>query len=275
MKAYKGMDKNMRCREFQYEPGKTYEQESATVCGSGFHSCTAPLDVLRYYGLNNENRFFEVEADGIIAKRENEDSKLASSKLTIGAEIGLPGLIKAHMEYTREKAEENKTAGGNYSNLAGDDFSNLAGGNRSNLAGGNYSNLAGGNRSNLAGGNYSNLAGGNYSNLAGDDFSNLAGDDFSNLAGGNYSNLAGDDFSNLAGGNYSNLAGGDYSAILGRNNCKAKAGLHSIICLSKWEWDENGNYVPVHFNAGIVDGKTLKPDTWYTLKGGEFVEVEE
>ena len=187
MKAYKGMDKNMRCREFQYEPGKTYEQETATVCGPGFHSCTAPLDILRYYGLNKGNRFFEVEADGVIAKRESEDSKLASSKLTIGAEIGLPGLIKAHMEYTKEKAEKNKTAGGDRSNLAG----------------------------------------------------------------------------------------GDCSAILGRNNCKAKAGLRSIICLSEWGWDENDNYVPVHVKAAIVDGETLKPDTWYSLKDGEFVEAQE
>ena len=243
MKAYKGMDKNMRCREFQYEPGKTYEQETATVCGPGFHSCTVPLDVLRYYGLNKGNRFFEVEADGVIAMRESEDSKLASSKLTIGAEIGLPGLIKAHMEYTREKAEKDKTAGG--------DCSNLAGGDCSNLAGGYWSNLAGGYRSNLAGG------------------------DCSNLAGGDCSNLAGGDRSNLAGGDYSNLAGGNRSAILGRNNCKAKAGLRSIICLSEWEWDENDNYVPVHVKAAIVDGETLKPDTWYTLKDGEFVEAEE
>ena len=275
MKAYKGMDKNMRCREFQYEPGKTYEQESATVCGPGFHSCTAPLDVLRYYGLNKGSRFFEVEADGIIAKRKNEDSKLASSKLTIGAEIGLPGLIKAHMEYTREKAKENKSAGGFRSNLAGGNFSNLAGDDFSNLAGDDFSNLAGGDFSNLAGGNRSNLAGGDCSNLAGGNFSNLAGGNYSNLASGNFSNLAGGDCSNLAGDDFSNLAGGDCSAILGRNDCKAKAGLHSIICFSEWEWDENGNYVPVHFNAGIVDGKTLKPDTWYTLKGGEFVEVEE
>lgn len=200
MKAYKGMDKNMRCREFQYEPGKTYEQETATVCGPGFHSCTAPLDVLRYYGLNKENRFFEVEADGIIDKRENEDSKLASSKLTIGAEIGLPGLIKAHMEYTREKAE-------------------------TGTAGGACSNLADGNRS------------------------------------------------NLAGGNRSNLAGGVRSSIIGRNGCKAKAALHSIICLSEWDV-VNDEYVPVSVKAAIVDGETIKADTWYALKGGEFAEVE-
>lgn len=75
MKAYKGMDKNMRCREFQYEPGKTYEQETATVCGPGFHSCTAPLDVLRYYGLNKKNRFLRLRQTG---SSTSEKTRIAS-----------------------------------------------------------------------------------------------------------------------------------------------------------------------------------------------------
>ena len=281
LKTYKGMDKDMKCRGgFQYEPGKTYEQETATVCGPGFHSCEAPLDVLRYFGLKNGNRYFESVADGVIARRDGEDSKIASSKLTIGAEIGLPGLIKAHMEYTREKAESG-TAGGVRSNLAGGVRSNLAGGVRSNLAGGDDSNLAGGYDSNLAGGAYSNLAGGDDSNLAGGDESNLAGGVRSNLAGGVRSNLAGGDDSNLAGGDESNLAGGydsnlaggEKSAIIGRNGCRAKAGLHSILCLSECDW-VNDYYIPVSVKAVIVDGETIKPDTWYTLKNGEFVEVD-
>ena len=236
IKSYKGMDKDMKCYGgFQYEPGGIYETDHAVRCGGpGLHSCEAPLDVLRYFKLNRENRYFETEAAGDISRDENGDSKIASSRLTIGAEIGLPGIIKAHFEYTRKKAESGTTGG---------DDSNLAGGNYSNLAGGFRSNLAGGFRSNLAGGNYSNLAGGNYSNLAG-------GDD-------------------------SNLAGGFRSAILGRNGCKAKAGLRSIICLSEWAEDPNGDCVPLVVKAAVVDGETVKPDTWYTLKDGEFVEVEE
>ena len=228
IKSYKGMDKDMKCYGgFQYEPGGIYETDHAVRCGGpGLHSCEAPLDVLRYFKLNRENRYFETEAAGDISRDENGDSKIASSRLTIGAEIGLPGIIKAHFEYTRKKAESGTTGG---------DDSNLAGGFHSNLAGGNYSNLAGGDDSNLAGGNYSNLA----------------------------------------GGNYSNLAGGFYSAILGRNGCKAKAGLRSIICLSEWAEDPNGDYVPMVVKAAIVDGETIKPDTWYTLRDGEFVEVEE
>ena len=296
MKVYKGTDKDMKCRGMQYEVGKTYEADGAVRCGSvGLHSCKAPFDVLKYYGLKDSNRYFEAEADGKISKDKDGDSKIASSKLTLKAEIGLPGLIKAQAEYTREMAERGGK-NGNYSNLAGGNYSNLAGGFRSNLAGGNYSNLAGGFRSNLAGSFRSNLAGGDDSNLAGGDDSNLAGGDDSNLAGGNYSNLAGgfrsnlaggfrsnlaggDDSnlaggfrSNLAGGDDSNLAGGDDSLIIGRNGCKAKGGMNSVIVLTAWEriGDE---YKPTAVKAEIVDGEKIKPDTWYTLKDGEFVEA--
>ncbi len=250
MKVFKGTDKDMKCRGMQYEVGKTYEVAGAVRCGSeGLHSCKAPFDVLKYYGLKDGNRYFEAEADGKISDDKEGDSKIASSKLTIRAEIGLPGLIKAQAEYTREMAER----GGKN-------------GNDSNLAGGNYSNLAGGFRSNLAGGNDSNLAGGFRSNLA--------GGDYSNLAGGFRSNLAGGDYSNLAGGDYSNLAGGDDSLIIGRNGCKAKGGMNSVIILTAWEWigDE---YKPTVVKAEIVDGEKIKPDIWYALKDGEFAEVTE
>ena len=166
--VYKGTDKDMKCRGMQYELGKTTKDDGAVRCGNkGFHSCEAPFDVLKHYPMRDGNRFFEAEAGGIIDRSGADDSKLASSELTLKAEIGLPGLIKAQVAYTRKKAESG-TAGGNESNLAGGNESNLAGGNESNLAGGYRSNLAGGYRSNLAGGDRSNLAGGYRSNLAGD-----------------------------------------------------------------------------------------------------------
>ena len=93
-------------------------------------------------------------------------------------------------------------------------------------------------------------------------------------AGGDSSNLAGGDWSNLAGGDWSNLAGGNSSLIVGRNKCKAKGGLHSVIVLTEWEYDADGNYVPVAVKADVVDGVRIKADTWYTLKDGEFVEAD-
>ena len=134
--VFKGTDKNMCCRGMQYELNKTETSDDAIRCGDkGFHSCEAPFDVLKYYPMRDGNRYFAAEAGGKIDRTNADDSKLASSEITLKAEIGLKDMIKAQFEYTRKKAEFG-TAGGYGSNLAG--------GNDSNLAGGNYSNLAGG-----------------------------------------------------------------------------------------------------------------------------------
>ncbi|MGN1025499.1 MAG: hypothetical protein ACI4P4_03735, partial [Faecousia sp.] len=141
MLTYKGTNKNMQCKNgYQYEIGKLNKDDDAVRCGDkGFHSCEAPFDVLRYFPLRDGNRYFETEVAGKIDRTDASDSKLASSELTVKAEIGLPGLIKAQLEFTRKKAEAG-TPGGAWSNLAGGACSNLAGGAWSNLAGGACSN---------------------------------------------------------------------------------------------------------------------------------------
>lgn len=149
--------------------------------------------MLRHYPNINGNRFFEAEAGGEIDKAENDDTKLASSELTLKSEIDFAGLVKAQIEYTRKKAETG-TAGGSWSNLSG--------------------------------------------------------------------------------GYKSNLIGGDSSLIVGRNGCNAKGGLHSVIVLTEWRYDTNGEFVPVAVKAEIVDGVRIKADTWYKLKNGEFGEVD-
>ena len=163
MKVYKGTDKDMKCRGFQYELGVTVKSDDAIRCGDkGFHSCEAPFDVLRYYPNKEGNRFFAATAGGKIDRSGADDSKIASSEITLDAEIGFDELRTAQIEYTRTKAESGE-CGGDSSTLAGGDSSNLAGGNRSTLAGGNSSNLAGGDSSNLAGGNWSMIIGRNKS----------------------------------------------------------------------------------------------------------------
>ena len=274
MKVYKGTDRNMQCLGKQYVLGKKEVDDGAIRCGDkGYHSCEAPFDVLRYYPNINGNRFFEAEAGGEIDKKENDDTKLASSELTLKSEIDFAGLVKAQIEYTRKKAETG-TAGGDWSNLVGGNWSNLVGGNCSNLVGSNGSNLVGSNCSNLVGSNGSNLVGSNGSNLVGGNWSNLVGGNGSNLVGGYKSNLMGGYKSNLMGGNESNLAGGNSSLIIGRNGCNVKGGLHSVIVLTEWKYDDNGNYVPIAVKAEIVDGVRIKADTWYKLKNGELVEVD-
>ena len=201
MKVYKGTDKDMKCRGFQYELGVTVKSDDAIRCGNkGFHSCEAPFDVLRYYPNKNGNRFFEATAGGKIDRTGADDSKIASSEITLDAEISLANLVSAQIEYTRTKAESGRK-------------------------------------------------------------------------GGDGSNISGGDGSNISCGDGSNISGGDGSLIIGRNASRAKAGMNSVIVLTEWECigDE---YKPVSVKAEIVDGKRIKPDTWYKLVDGEFMEDE-
>ena len=97
--SYKGFDKDFKCREFQFAVSQTYEHAGAVVaCESGFHACEYALDVFSYYAPGM-SRYAEVEQTGEIAKHD-DDSKVASSRLTIRAEIGIIGLVKAAVEYT-------------------------------------------------------------------------------------------------------------------------------------------------------------------------------
>ena len=105
MKAYKGFNEKLQCspneKPFQYEIGKEYEHEGKVKpCRSGFHACKSPLDVLWYYPPNT-SRYCEVEVDDD-SKGDNSNSKVASRRIKIGAEIGVVGLAKAHIEYVKE-----------------------------------------------------------------------------------------------------------------------------------------------------------------------------
>ena len=108
--AYKGFGADWTCRGYQYAVGKTYAHEGAVqACESGFHACEYPLHVLRYYRPGT-SRFAVVEQSGQIA-RHGDDSKVASSRIAIKAEIDIAGLIKAAVEYTvkRSKPEPGAT----------------------------------------------------------------------------------------------------------------------------------------------------------------------
>jgi hypothetical protein len=212
IKSYKGMDKNMQCRGFQYESGKTYETERAKTCETGFHACEAPLDVLSYYPPVDGNRFFEVEQGGELSKH-NQDSKVASTKLTVGAEIGIPGLVRAHFEYVKTHCTNEEM---------GADNAALTGGYRSALTGGCSSALTGGYRS------------------------------------------------ALTGGDSSALTGGQMSVVYGGEFAKVRGGEWSVLALQHWV---DGDLVGV--KTAVVDGETIKADTWYALENGEFGEIEE
>ena len=104
MKAYKGFDKDLKCRGFQYEVGKEYEEWNAELCKKGFHACENPLDTFRYYGPTDNSRYCEVDVDDN-GERNGDDSKVCGKHIKIGAEIGLKGVINAGVRFVFDKCE--------------------------------------------------------------------------------------------------------------------------------------------------------------------------
>ena len=198
IKMYKGFDKDLKCRGFQYEIGETYREESADLCKKGFHACENPLDIFNYYSPKDGSRFCEVELDEVSEQKDCSDSKRCGKVIKIGAELDIAGLCKAHFEYVTAKCDPVKT--------------------------------------------------------------NAAGDGEAASAGSWGSASAGESGSASAGEN----------GIACCRGGKVKGGLGCAICCA--EVDGYGNNIGIA--AAIVDGDKIKADTWYTVKNGQFVEVE-
>ena len=117
IRGFKGFDKDLKCRGFQYEVGKTYEQEGEAVCcEKGFHFCENPLEVFYYYPPCT-SRFCQVEGGGSVDKSE-DDSKVATSHIHISEEIGLNGLIDEGVKFILDKVnfkDTKSTNTGDYS----------------------------------------------------------------------------------------------------------------------------------------------------------------
>jgi hypothetical protein len=244
MKAFKGFDKDMKCKDFQFEEGKTYEEPTASLCEKGFHACENPLDVLNHYPLlDNDaepNRFAEVDLEAN-DERKNDDSKRVGKKIHIKAEFSLKGLIKAGIDFLLET----NTAEKDTKEVSSERFSKLA-------ASGYRSKLA-------ASGDVSQLAASGYG-------SQLA-------ASGYRSQLA-------ASGYRSKLAASGYGSQLaasGENSVVANIGINGIAKAAKgcWitlaEWKHDGEkWVPLAVVTRQVDGEEIKADTWYKLEGDGY-----
>ena len=104
--GFKGFDKDLKCRDYQYEVGKKFEEEGKIeACSNGFHFCENPFDVLGYYPPSTEkgsSRYCIVKGSGNI-DRDGDDTKVACSKLHISAEIGLKGIIEAGVKFILDK----------------------------------------------------------------------------------------------------------------------------------------------------------------------------
>ena len=277
MKAYKGFNKDMTCRGFQYEEGKTYHEDEAELCASGFHACLNPMDCFSYYEPAN-SVYHEVELDDVCDEKNN-DSKICGKTIKIGAKLSIAKIAKLSVDFVKSKCEKNNSIKG-YGSV------NTSEGNWSvNTSEGNWSvNTSEGNGSvNISEGDGSvNTSEGNWSvNTSEGDWSVNTSQGYRsvNTSQGNWSvNTSEGDWSvNVSmGAESKNIASkGSLSVGWGKDNkCKGALGSY-ILLVERGEWYGHGYEQIGEPKLGKIDGETLKPDTWYTLKNGEFVEVSE
>ena len=286
--AYKGFDENLCCKGFQYEIGKEYVQEGEIeCCENGFHACTNPFDVLDHYEADGKNRYCEVEQSGSI-KTGNGDSKQASSKIKIKAEIGMAGLFKAGVEWIKEKTnpvpiiaeteDRNDNPSGDSAQIGSSGDYALIGssGDYAQIgSSGGYAQIGSSGDSAKIGssGGYAKIgSSGDYAQIGSSgDYAQIGSSGDSAKIGS-----SGDSAQIGSGGDSAKIEStGEYSVICcAGNNSMAKAKKGSWITLSEWRYSkEKKRNIPVCVKTEYVDGERIKEDTWYRLVDGEFREV--
>ena len=298
MKTYKGFNKDMTCRGFQYEEGKSYEEKEAIICKTGFHACKYPLDCFKHY-RPSRSIFHVVEQDGKISKH-SDDSKVASTKIKIGTEISIAGLVKAAIEYTKERTKtENdsdsycgaSSATGDYgaSSATGDYGASSATGNYgASSATGDYGASSatgdcGASSATGYGGASSATGYCGVSSATGDyGTSSVTGNGGASSATGNYgtSSITGSCGVSSATGYKGNskVDNPGSIAVAWGYHSKAKGVIGSYLVFADWKGNEKKYWIQDEWHLQgakmvRVDGINVKENVWYTLKNGELIEA--
>ena len=287
IKSYKGFDKNMKCRDFQYEVGKEYEMDGEIkCCNRGFHACKSPLEVWDYYDMLN-SRFAEVEQSGKIDEEE-KSTKVCSSHIKIKAELKLADIINIGVEWLKDITSPSKIKMDGALNDNGDIKKKIgSSGDYAKIGSSGYSAQIG------SSGDYAKIGSSGDSAQIGSSGDSAkigsSGDSAKIGSSGYYAKIGSSGYSAQIGSSgYSAKIGssgdsaqidstGEDSVIMcAGNKSKAKAEIGSWITLAEWKWsDKKNRYVPICVKTEYVDGVSIKADTWYLLKDGKFVEVNE
>ena len=231
MKVYKATDKDMKCRGFRYELGKTAEVDGdIELCEKGLHACEMPLDVLGYYAPGDGSRYFDAELEDV-SDEKSADTKRVGKKLTLSAEIGIPGLVKAQVEYVKAQC-------------GFDNAIKKANNEKKNHATGESGAASATGESGAA-------------SATGESGAASATGESGAASATGWSGAA------SATGKYCvAMTTGFFGRVMGDIG-------NAIVCVER---SDNGDIAAIL--SGIVDGETLKPGVWYTVKNGQWVEVQ-
>ena len=297
--GFKGFDADMTCRGFKFEEGKTYEEDvEPKVYDKGFHFCESPFSVLNYRDLlDNECKFIPVHHVTALGRCHSDSDKTATTKIHIGAKLDFKGFIKAGIDFIYDKCiKEAPTANVNL----GDSAKIGSSGNCAKIgSSGDYAQIgssgycakigSSGDSAKIgSSGDSAQIGSSGYCAQIGS-----SGDSAQIGSSGNYAKIGSSgDSAQIGSSGYCAQIGssgdsaqigssGDLAKIEseGNNAVVAAIGIDSKIKAKKGSWITLAEYgedlKPVCVRSAQIDGKSLKEDVFYQLKGGEFVEAAE
>jgi hypothetical protein len=319
-KGVKGFDKNLKCRNFQFKEGETYEESGDPVrCEHGFHFCENPLDVFGYYPPA-DSVYHKVEGLGK-SSRDDDDSKVAVSKIKIGINVSLHDLINDGIKFifkrtklTKEKtnttpslqASNSRDSGAasnsGYSGAAsnsGDSGAASNSGYRGAASNSGYrgaasnSGYSGAASNSGDSGAASNSGDSGAASNSGDSGAASNSGDSGAASNSGYRGAASNSGYRGAASNSGDRGAASNSGYrgaafsIGTYSSAATLKDNTIACavgyqnkasgsLGAWivlaEWNDDGEVIK-SVKTAKVDGKTIKADTFYTLKKGKFVKA--
>ena len=237
VKAYKGFDKDLKCRGRQYTEGvEDHVSDVARLCKEGVHACERPLDVFEYYAPA-DSVYHEVELAGVLDEHK-EDSKICGTDIKVKGKLDIAGLVKAQIEYTKSHCTNKYNAGARGAASAGNHSAANAG----------YGGTASAGEFGVASAGYGGVA----------------------TAGNLGAASAGDRGAATSRGKSS--VGKNGIACSRSENARVKGGMGAVlVCAQENEYDCGIKT----WAAGVVDGVTILPDVWYKADNGKLVLADD
>ena len=295
--VYKGTDKDMRCKGLQYEIGKAVTVDGdVKLCERGLHACEMPLDVLNYYPPAT-SRYFEADLEGVTAEKR-DDTKRVGNRLELKAELSIANLVKAQIEYVKERATpedtEHATGGLGAASATGRLGAASATGNRGAASATGNQGAASATGDWGAASATGRLGAASATGNLG--AASATGNQGAASATGNQGAASATGYRGAAsatgyrgaasatGNRGAASATGDQGAAsaTGKAGVALSAGIYgkvmgevgnAIVCVERGNWD-GGTYPIKSILSAIVDGEIIKAGVWYTVKDGKWVEVE-
>ena len=257
MKTYKGFNKDMTCRGFKYEEGKEYEtNEPVSCCSSGFHACEDPLDCFNYYAPG-QSVYHEVEQSGEISRDNDGESKVASSKIKIGARLDIAKIANLHFDFIKSRTTFENT-----------DPKQASAGAYGAASAGEYGAASAGAYGAAEAEEFGSASAGAYGAAKADDYGAASAGEYGSASAGWEGSASAGEYGAAVSKGSADVGENGIACVRG-NGCRVKGGIGAILVIA--EENKYDNQIK-EWKVFVVDGQKIKADTYYTLKNGEIVE---